>query len=91
MPAKSVPKTNYTMKVDVSTRDSFSLLCDKIGISMSSALNAMMKQAVRDQQMSFTLYDENGFTRHEAAEFSKRKNELEKGKGVKHPLVEEEL
>lgn len=88
MTAKTVPKTNYTLKVDVNTRDAFSTLCDQIGISMSSALNAMMKQAVREQRMNFSLYDENGFTYEEAKEFRKRAHDLELGLGESHDLIE---
>ena len=48
-------KTNFTIKMDRSTREAFGVLCEDIGISMSAAVNALIKQAVRQQGMSFSV------------------------------------
>lgn len=81
-------KTNFTMTTDRRTRDEFHRLCEGIGISMSSALNAFMKQAIRQQSMSFTLLDENGFAPEEAAELKRRRFEVESGNYQQHELIE---
>jgi putative toxin-antitoxin system protein len=39
-----------------------------LGLTMSAATLALIKQAVRNQSMSFFLRNENGFTREEASE-----------------------
>ncbi|MCI1305193.1 MAG: damage-inducible protein J [Lachnospiraceae bacterium] len=81
--------TNFTFKMDRKTREAYSDLCDSLGLTMSSATLALVKQAVRDQSMSFSLRDENGFTPAEAAELKRRIQDVRKGNTVPHELVEE--
>ena len=78
----SEEKTNFTMKLDKSTRDEF------IGISMSAAINALIKQTIRQQGMSFSLRDENGLLPEEAAELSRRRKEVDAGNYERHDLIE---
>ncbi|BAK46712.1 DNA-damage-inducible protein J [Clostridium sp. SY8519] len=81
--------TNFTFKMDRQTREAYSALCESLGLTMSSATLALVKQAVRDQSMSFSLRDENGFTPAEAAELKRRIQDVRKGDTVQHELVEE--
>jgi len=81
-------KTNFTFKMDKTTRDQFDELCEKIGISMSAAINALVKQAVREQKMTFSVVDENGFTPEEAAELRRRIADLRTGRMEEHELIE---
>ena len=76
------------MKLDKSTRDEFHELCDVIGISMSSAIIALMKQAIRQQGMSFSILDENGLTSSEAKELVRRRVDIEHGNYATHELIE---
>ena len=87
MPSTS-EMTNFTFKIDKDTRERFSELCDEFGLTMSSATLALIKQAVRDQSMSFSLRDENGFTKEEAAELSRRIREVRKNDAIHHNLME---
>jgi len=80
-------KTNFTFTIDKSTKKQFDELCDKIGISMSAALNAFVKQAIRQQSMSFSALDENGFTAEEASLLRKRIQEMRDGKLINHELL----
>ncbi|MBR1634841.1 MAG: type II toxin-antitoxin system RelB/DinJ family antitoxin [Lachnospiraceae bacterium] len=86
--ATSNTKINFTMKMDKSTRDEFHQLCDTIGISMSAAINALMKQAIRQQGMAFSALDENGFLPAEASELKRRRIDLESGHYESHELIE---
>ena len=86
--ATSNTKINFTMKMDKSTRDEFHQLCDTIGISMSAAINALMKQAIRQQGMAFSALDENGFSPAEASELKRRRIDLESGNYESHELIE---
>ena len=79
--------TNFTFKMDKRTREDYSTLCDSLGLTMSSATLALIKQAVRNQGMSFSLRDENGFTPAEAAELKRRIKEERRGDAVHHELV----
>lgn len=81
--------TNFTFKMDRQTREDYSKLCDSLGLTMSSATLALVKQAVRDQSMSFSLRDENGFTPAEAAELKRRIADVKRGNTVQHDLLED--
>ncbi|MDD6461709.1 MAG: hypothetical protein PUF51_04515 [Bifidobacteriaceae bacterium] len=80
--------TNFTFKMDKKTRDAYSALCDSLGLTMSSATLALVKQAVRDQSMSFSLRDENGFTPQESAELKRRIADVHHGNLIHHGLLE---
>ena len=61
MATATASKLNFTFKLDRTLRDQFSSVCDGLGISMSAALTAFVKQTIRQQGVSFSLLDENGF------------------------------
>ena len=82
-------KTNLTISVDRSTRESFGKLCDGLGLSVSSGIIAMMKQAVRQQSVTFSMVDENGFTPYEASELKRRADDVMAGNVEEHSLIEE--
>ena len=84
MATATVDKMNFTFKLDRNLRDQFSAVCDGIGISMSAALTAFVKQTIRQQGVSFSLLDENGFTAADAAELSRRVAEIRAGKASLH-------
>lgn len=81
--------TNFTIKMDKKTRDSYSALCNSFGLSMSAATLALIRQAVRSQTMTFSLRDSNGFTPEEAAELKRRIADIESGHVFAHNIVEE--
>lgn len=53
--ANMVEMSNFTFKIDKATREQYSSLCNELGLSMSAATLALIKQAVRNQGMSFSL------------------------------------
>jgi len=85
---KTAEMSNFTFKMDKTTREQSSLLCNELGLTMSAATLALIKQAVRNQSMSFSLRDENGFTREEAAELMRRIREARNNEAVQHDLME---
>jgi len=86
--AVAADMTNFTFKIDKKTREEYSSLCDSLGLTMSSATLALVRQAIRNQGMSFSLRDENGFTPAEATELKRRISDLGKGNAVHHDLAE---
>lgn len=82
-------KTNFTFTIDTETKSQFDTLCKQIGIPKSAAIIGMIKQAVRTQSMSFSLYDENGFTASEANTIQSRIADMDSGKFVSHELIED--
>ena len=81
------PKTTHNQR-DKSTRESFSDLCEGLGLSVSSCIIALMKQAVRQQGITLSLTDENGFSPAEAAELKRRADDVMRGHGETHTLIE---
>jgi len=55
---------------------------------MSAATLALIKQAVRNQSMSFFLRNENGFTREEASELMRWVREARNNEAVQHDRME---
>lgn len=87
--AKTVEMSNFTFKMDKTTREQFGSLCNELGLTMSAAILALIKQAVRNQSMSFSLRDENGFTPEEAAELMRRIREVQNNEAVHHNLMDD--
>ena len=52
--------TCFTFKKAGKTRESYSVLCGAFGLSMSAAILAFVRQAVRSQSMTFPMRDANG-------------------------------
>ena len=86
--SKTVEMSNFTFKMDKTTREQYSSLCNELGLTMSAAILALIKQAVRNQSMSFSLRDENGFTPEEADELMRRIREVQNNEAVHHDLME---
>ena len=87
--AKTVEMSNFTFKMDKTTREQFGSLCNELGLTMSAAILALIKQAVCNQSMSFSLRDENGFTPEEAAELMRRIREVQNNEAVHHNLMDD--
>ena len=81
-------KTNLTIKLEKDVRDEFGILCTKIGITMAAALNAFIKQSIRQQGMNFSLRDSNGFLPEEADELRRRIAGVKAGRIETHDLIE---
>ena len=70
-------KATLTVRTDAVLKKQFAVLCDAIGIPVSMAVNAMIKQAVRKQEIKISALDVNGFTPSEAKELLRRVKEFE--------------
>lgn len=74
-------KATMTIKTDALTKRQFSIFCDAIGIPVSMAINAMLRQVIRKQEIKISSLDINGFTPTEAKELARRVKELQE-KGI---------
>ena len=81
-------KATITIKTDKTMKMEFAKLCDDVGFSMSSVLNAMMRQAVRKQKLELSTRDVNGMTPSEAAELKRRADEVKAGRVKMYSLIE---
>ena len=82
-------RSNLTISVDRPTREDFTELCDGLGLSVSSCIIALMRQAVRQQGITLSMLDENGFTPYEAAELKRRAADVKRGHVERHELFED--
>ncbi|MDD5833493.1 MAG: damage-inducible protein J [Clostridiales bacterium] len=87
--ASTTEMTNFTFKMDKTTRQQYNNLCDKLGLTMSAATLALVKQAIRTQSMSFSLRDENGFLPEEASELRRRAIDVKRDNVICHDLLED--
>jgi len=85
----AVERSNLTISIDRPTRESFSALCDGLGLSVSSCIIALMRQSVRQQGINLSMLDANGFTPMEAAELKRRAEDVKLGHAEAHSLIEE--
>ena len=84
----AVQKATFSVRIDKSMKQAFEELCNSIGISMTYAVNAMIRQAIHQQGINFSLRDENGFLPDEAAELKRRVDDVNNGIVERHSLKE---
>ena len=81
MKKERATKATMTIRTDALTKRQFSILCDALGIPASMAINAMVRQAIRKQELKISSLDVNGFTPTEAKELARRVKDLQE-KGI---------
>ena len=81
MKKEKATKATMTIQTDALTKRQFSIFCDAIGIPVSIAINAMVRQAIRKQEIKISSLDINGFTPTEVKELMRRMKELQE-KGI---------
>ena len=72
MKKERATKATMTIRTDALTKRQFSIFCDAIGIPVSTVINAMLRQAIRKQEINITTLDLNGLTPTEARELKRR-------------------
>ena len=48
-------QSNISLRIDENLKKQFDLLCDKLGLSMSTAINIFVKTIVREQRIPFEI------------------------------------
>lgn len=48
-------QSNISLRIDENLKKQFDLLCDKLGLSMSTAINIFVKTVVREQRIPFEI------------------------------------
>lgn len=84
---------NLTIRIDNSDKQEFARICEKIGLSVSTAFNIFVKSVIREEKIPFELSakEKDGFyseanIRH--LEELKRLDDEGKLKFTKHDLIE---
>lgn len=82
-------QTNINIRMDKKLKEQFDLFCSNVGMSMTTAFCIFAKKAVREQRIPFEITAEDPFYSEVNMERLKKAIEdLEKGKGKEHELIE---
>lgn len=82
-------QTNINIRMDSQLKEQFDKFCSEIGMSMTTAFCVFAKKAVREQKIPFEITAEDPFYSEKNMERIKKAIEdLEKGKGTQHEIVE---
>ncbi|HLC48984.1 MAG TPA: type II toxin-antitoxin system RelB/DinJ family antitoxin [Candidatus Andersenbacteria bacterium] len=79
--------TTIQIRIDEKTKKSAQKLFHSLGMDMSTAIKAFLKQATRKQGIPFPLYTENGLTVEEEREILQSAEEAERGENVIGPFT----
>lgn len=84
-------QTNINIRMDEQLKEQFDKFCADVGMSMTTAFCIFAKKTVKEQKIPFEItandpfYSEANMTR-----LKKAIEELEKGKGAEHEIIEVE-
>ena len=78
------------IKIDSELKKQAQELFNEMGLTLTSAVNLFLSQAVREKAIPFkiAMVDENGSTATEVAELKRRINDLEQNNGTVHDIIE---
>lgn len=68
-------KTTLTIKTEKELRDQAKKTADQLGLPLGTVINAMLRQFVRDKEITLSAYVPNKATREAIAEASAEKTE----------------
>ncbi len=79
--------TTIQIRIDEKTKRSAQKVLGKLGIDMSTAIKAYLKQITYREGIPFPLYTENGLTVQEEQEILQASEEAERGENVSGPFT----
>jgi DNA-damage-inducible protein J len=84
---------NFTIRIDDAVKKDAEVLFEKLGMSVSGAVNIFFRQAIREQGLPFQpmiTKDIDGFSQYDAARIDHAINQLKSGGGrVLRKLIED--
>jgi addiction module RelB/DinJ family antitoxin len=79
-------KTTTSIKLDQDVKNAASKLADELGLSLSSVVNATLKQFVNERRVVFSAHPE--FNERTAKEISLIRKDIEAGKNLVGPFTD---
>lgn len=79
--------TTIQIRIDEKTKRSAQRVLGKLGIDMSTAIKAYLRQITIKEGIPFPLYTENGLTVQEELEILQSAEEAERGENVSGPFT----
>ena len=81
--------TNITVRIDENVKRDAETLFEKLGLSISSAVNVFFRQAIRDQAIPFQIKaDDDYFNEHNMKRIRESIAQLNAGQGIVKTLAE---
>lgn len=76
--------------MDENLKQQFDLLCNELGLNMSTAFNIFARTMVRQQRVPFEISLDPIYTESNMAHLRRGIKALNEGKGVEHDIIEME-
>lgn len=86
----SMAQTNVNIRMDENLKQQFDLLCNELGLNMSTAFNIFARTMVRQQRVPFEISLDPIYTESNMAHLRRGIKALNEGKGVEHDIIEME-
>jgi DNA-damage-inducible protein J len=80
--------TNITVRVDETVKHEAETLFDKLGMSVSGAINIFFRQAIREQGIPFTIRMKADDDIYDISVLEEAVKSLRAGKGIKKSIAE---
>lgn len=77
------------VRLDEQTKKDMSVVCNELGLSMSSAFNIFAKAVVRERRIPFEVTADPFYAATNMHHVERAVAQLESGGGVPHELIEE--
>ena len=81
-------QTNVNIRMDENLKQQFDLLCNELGLNMSTAFNIFARTMVRQQRVPFEISLDPIYTESNMAHLRRGIKALNEGKGVEHDIIE---
>lgn len=79
-------QTNVNIRMDENLKQQFDLLCNELGLNMSTAFNIFARTMVRQQRVPFEISLDPIYTESNMAHLRRGIKALNEGKGVEHDI-----
>ena len=82
------------VRINSSDKQEFTKMCEKVGLTVSGAINLLVKRCINSRSIAGIYCDEfdldaNGFTKEEREKTIKSLREYEQGLAREHELIED--
>ena len=88
---EKMAQTNVNIRMDEDLKKQFDQFCSNVGMSMTTAICIFAKKAVKEQKIPFEITADPFYSSANLRRLEKAIEDLNKGKGKKHELLEEEI
>ena len=81
-------QSNISIRMDDNLKKDFAIVCDNLGLNVSSMVTILAKKMVREQRIPFDVSIDSFYTEANAAALTNSVSEMKRGKTVSRTLKE---